>query len=268
MATYRAVVKVPGTSFGVGFEATSLLGVSFPASLEEALNGYAPYAAPTGGWSFSHRWSGASSPPSVPWTIGAMLWDVGTNSPDGVLPATIVISDVDISSALLGTSPVSLNVFWFTSASALGPFFTSSNGHFATNPVTGAAWTRADLFSQYFGFRATSGDYTGMEPNNQFIPFATGTSPDRHSDDFEFLQAVVTYTLSAPTEVDVTGAGGVTVGGPSTITQGPTVTGVEGVSVGGTAVSFGIGAGAPPELSLNQWGIEGFTLYPAAQERL
>jgi hypothetical protein len=38
------------------------------------------------------------------------------------------------------------------------------------------------------------------------------------------------------------------------------------VLVGGEARTFGIGAGAPPELSLNQWGIEGFTLFPKEQE--
>ncbi len=273
MATYHAVVKIPDTSFGTGFTPgapkISTPPPVFPTSLGQALNGYSPYDAPVGGWFYGHQWPDTTTAPSVPWAIGALLWDVGNNSPDGDLSAAAIISNIFLNVGF-GNSANTLDVFWFTSNSALGPYYTSADGNFATNPVTGLTWTRADLFSQFFGLTATGGDYSSNIPNGYFTHFGPGDTIAAGSDLFGFMEAIVTYTLPVPTEVDVTGQGGLELGGAATITQGRIVDGQGGVMLGRSSAgsAFGAGTGPAAELHLNQWGLEAFMLDTDRNEHL
>lgn len=136
-----------------------------------------------------------------------------------------------------------------------GPYVEYISAPLVTNPKNGAAWTADDLFLS---------SLLGGTQSFYFDKFRDGGSYPNYSNyRINQIYLVVDYTAAppVPTEVAVTGAGGVLAGGAGS------TTGAGGVRVGGAARTFGIGAGTPPELSLNQWGLEGFTLFPRAEEK-
>lgn len=130
------------------------------------------------------------------------------------------------------------------------------------NPWTGVPWVYDDIF--------TANNNSGTDWWGTFI--VNPVEPTGHpysSYRINTLWLVVTASSPTPTEVDVVGAGGVLVGGAAPITRQANVVGAGGVDAGGDeAVSFGIGAGQPPELHLNQWGLYRIDVEPVPAERV
>lgn len=120
-----------------------------------------------------------------------------------------------------------------------------------TNPVTGVAWTANDLF-------LAAG--LGGSQSFYFDKFRDGAAyPNYLNYRINQIYLDVSYTISSiPTSVSVIGAGGVEVSGPDGV----------GISTP-PALAFGVSAaGIPPELHLNQWGLEGFSLQTDLEEHL
>ncbi len=133
-------------------------------------------------------------------------------------------------------------------------YITQSTSAKTTDPVGGAAWTIAKLQAYVFFlelFNATPSSLASVY----------------HCDLF---YVTVAYTPPAPTEVDVTGQGGMELGGAATITQGRIVNGQGGVMLGRSSAgaAFGAGTGPAAELHLNQWGLEAFMLDTDRNEHL
>ncbi len=126
------------------------------------------------------------------------------------------------------------------------------------NPVTGVAWVYADLF--------TPGPFGGDYGAFWVIPDGTGTGS---ASSYRINQMwLVVNTVSAPTEVDIIGAGGVIVSGEAIDNRATATSGSGGVSIAGDQHVIAAGAGVPPELHGNQWGLLQFVMRSRLEDRL
>lgn len=225
MATNRLVSQVPQSGgFGSsGFDEV-YTGASPVFELGNALNAFTPY----GTVAIGLKWGDVLTPPALPRQFYVQLWDEGTNSLDGQLPPRIAITNVRIrASAGSGGTGISNSDSSVSGTFTMrglvengGDHFSASNTFtvgeqvifdFATSPMTGLAWTRAELFASQFGMTIDSVDDWGA-PNDEVIAtffnpvYPTAAYLSNHATGFE---VIVTYTLVPPLVTSVTPTHGV-----------------------------------------------------------
>ena len=116
----------------------------------------------------------------------------------------------------------------------------------------GSPWTLTNLYTRLFLICSLARNPVPSPGTQTYRVGQPASSGPPIAEFFAAGYLTVTYTPPPPPTVAVTGQGGVLVGG---------------VTSEGAPRAVGIGAGAPPELTLNQWGLEGFTLFPRAEEK-
>lgn len=214
MATNILVAQVP-CGAGRGFNSfTFTWNGDATTELGKALNGaFGSFLSAEwtndGGFPFH-----SSTPPVLPIAFSAPMWDAGTNSPDGQLPATVVISNVRIQAnpAILASAVATNNLFTLKGRIVNGgdhnsaPVVYSVDTHpsivtfdYPLSPMTGLAWTRAELFASDFGILLESVDTWAPGVNGSSLIYYPFPSLGFGSNQITGFQVIVTYTSGGTT---------------------------------------------------------------------
>lgn len=185
----------------------------------------------------------------------------------GTLPGGANITNVSISSNIVHSPPGSASVKLYFYLGGGSPFqqfessgFTGTGGHAyasAVNPKTSATWTRADVFNFEYGIKCTA---LGVS-----VPAALTSAGGLAG-----FSVNVDYTTTPPppTTITIDGSGGITAGGEGTTNRQVSSDARGGAQISGNPGILQAGAGVPPELHINQWGLFQFVMKSRLEERL
>lgn len=141
------------------------------------------------------------------------------------------------------------------------------DGHLGGSaPTTSATWLMTENTVQWSGLPFTVTDLFTL------VFYATsggGTNPVNPANGVYTvldINLLVNYTEPTPTIVPISGSGGIQAGGTAALGSG--ISGSGGVELSGDQHIIAAGAGVPPELHGNQWGLLQFVMQSRLEEKL